>query len=55
MRHTSAPNGAACGANVAQFHPVHITQLSGLIAAHTPACIVPVASDLIFRNGFDGN
>lgn len=51
--HMSAPNGAACGANVAQFHPVQITQLSGLIAAHTPACIVPVGTDLIFKNGFD--
>lgn len=51
--HTGSPNGAACGANVAQFHPTHATQLQARIASHTPACIVPVNSDLIFRNGFD--
>ncbi|MCC7255758.1 MAG: hypothetical protein IT467_07475, partial [Dokdonella sp.] len=50
--HTSAPNGAACGQNVSQFHPTQITTLSALIAQNTPACIAQV-SDQIFKNGFD--
>jgi len=49
---TSAPNGAACGQNVLQFHPTQITTLMGYIASHTPACLSATA-DVIFKNGFD--
>jgi hypothetical protein len=41
-----------CGQNVLQFHPTHITQLLGRIAANTPSCLT-VGTDLIFASGFD--
>lgn len=41
-----------CGQNVLQFHPTHITQLLGRIAANTPVCL-SLGTDLIFANGFD--
>ncbi len=47
-----APAGAACGQSVAQFHPAHVTRLSSLIAANTPACLA-TGTDLIFKNGFE--
>lgn len=47
--HIGAPNGANCGQNVLQFHPTHVTQLRGLVAANTPSCL---RSELIFANGF---
>ncbi len=40
------------GQNVMQLHPAQITTLSALIAANTPSCLT-VATDLIFRNGFE--
>lgn len=47
--HIGAPNGANCGQNELQFHPTHVNQLRGLVAANTPSCL---RSELIFANGF---
>lgn len=49
--HTSGTN---CGQSIAQFHPAHVSWVSGRIAANTPSCLVPYAGDLIFEDGFDG-
>jgi hypothetical protein len=49
----NSSNGANCGQNVLQFHPVQIATLSTLIAQNTTSgCLAP-SSDVIFKNGFD--
>jgi len=49
----NSSNGANCGQNVLQFHPVQIATLSTLIAQNTAAgCLAP-STDAIFGNGFD--
>ncbi len=50
------PSGANCGLNVRQeFHPVHITQLSGRVLTNTQnGCFTPAAqNEAIFANGFE--
>jgi hypothetical protein len=51
MSYCNQFTGGACGQNVQQFHPTHITQLRNRIAANTPSCLS--TSDAIFANGFD--
>ncbi len=50
-----APSGANCGAVRQEFHPFHITQLSGRVLTNTQnGCFAAVAaSDNIFGNGFE--
>lgn len=46
-------NGANCGQNVLQFHPVQIATLSALISQNTTSGCLASSSDVIFKNGFD--
>lgn len=49
----NSSNGANCGQNVLQFHPVQIAKLSALIAQNTTSGCLAASSDVIFKNGFD--
>lgn len=49
----NSSNGANCGQNVLQFHPVQIATLSTLIAQNTASGCLASSSDVIFKNGFD--
>lgn len=48
--HTGAPTGAACGQNVLQFHPTHVTLVRSRIAANTPSCL---RLETLFTHGFE--
>lgn len=51
----NAPSGANCGSVRQEFHPFHITQLSGRVLTNTQnGCMTPVvANETIFSNGFE--
>jgi hypothetical protein len=48
------PSGASCGSNQLVIHPTVIANLTSLIAANTPACILPLGGqDELFEDGFE--
>lgn len=48
-----SPNGASCGQNALQFHPVQVSKLSSLIAQNTQSGCLAASGDVIFQNGFE--
>ncbi len=51
--HFGGSNGAGCGNSNDNFHPTVIARLSSNIAANSPSCLAPFATDIIFGNGFE--